>query len=378
MFRRNSMPNIFTFATSELSTSAFYAWLLENLNPKYTSTPAIKQAALDFTNHCLTKVSIPTLAVADIKALEVATEYPLNPNCRIDIYAKFTRYGEDPIHLFIENKVQANETKKDQLVQYHDEIKNKETKGHITGDIAEIYLKSGYDFADPLCYKDIKGIVVSKGAFKKINWQDLWAIFSPHRAIGSDFVRDMAACVENKYNFIDNQRSATTLADFTLSDHVGQSFLLQIIFHSYFTTNAPLYTSTANSRTRTHYNNKCYLQVGNSRGRSWTKFVPCQGQDILKCRIEKLAGGYFLRLGIYIPKADLPTKLTYIKTQRDKMHDEIDVAGLSFIEKLLPRRGNPSAIFFAQIYLDSKTNTPSMADLQKLNSVVQNYISMKP
>ncbi|CAG36830.1 PDDEXK-like family protein [Desulfotalea psychrophila] len=363
------MPNIFTFATSELSTSAFYAWLLENLNPKHTSTPETKQVALEFTNYCLGKATIAPLAAVDIKDLQVTTEQQLNKTCRIDIYAKFTKIDDSLIHLFIENKVQANETKKDQLIEYDKAIKGKA----LTGDIAEIYLKSGYDFADPLHCKDIKGKVVCKGTFKKINWQDLQIIFSPHRGASSDFIRDMASCVENKYNFINSQKSASSFADFDLNDHVGQSFLLQTIFHSCFSSNVPLYTSTVNGRTRTHYNNKCYLQVGNSKGKPWTKFVPFLGQNILKCRLEELTGGYVLRLGIHIPKDDLPTKQTYIKAQCNKMHDKIDATGLGFVKKLTPS-GNTSALFFAQISLSTKGSTLSIADLQKLDDVVQNYV----
>lgn len=127
----NNQPNIFNFATSELSQDAFIAWLLSWADKKHKSANSqLHQLGLDFLQSLLAKQNI---SITEISNLEIKTQFH-----KIDVFVSFnmdnTHYGiiiEDKVHTIDHNN---------QLERYVNKIKtlSQETV------IVPIYFKTGY------------------------------------------------------------------------------------------------------------------------------------------------------------------------------------------------------------------------------------------
>ena len=126
-----NQPNIFNYATSELSQDAFIAWLLSWSNKEYkTENKQLHQLGLDFLQSLLAKQNI---VISEISNLEIKTQF-----YKIDVFVSFQmdnkHYGviiEDKVHTIDHNN---------QLERYINKIKelNKETV------IVPVYFKTGY------------------------------------------------------------------------------------------------------------------------------------------------------------------------------------------------------------------------------------------
>ncbi len=123
-------PNIFDFATSELSQDAVLAYILAWADPecdlKSKNYPKLKKLGLDFLNALLDKAGRP---VQKITELCVATQ-----DNRVDISVKIN----DSIFLIIEDKTNTG-AHSDQIKNYVEEAKNS-NRGE---EILSIYLKTG-------------------------------------------------------------------------------------------------------------------------------------------------------------------------------------------------------------------------------------------
>jgi hypothetical protein len=128
---KTNQPNIFNYATSELSQDAFIAWLLSWANKKYkTENKYLYQLGLDFLQSLLIKQNI---AITKISNLDIKTQFH-----KIDVFVSFQmdnkHYGiiiEDKVHTIDHNN---------QLERYINKIK-KLSKETI---IVPIYFKTGY------------------------------------------------------------------------------------------------------------------------------------------------------------------------------------------------------------------------------------------
>jgi hypothetical protein len=134
----NNQPNIFNYATSELSQDAFIAWLLSWSNKEYkTENKQLHQLGLDFLQSLLAKQNI---VISEISNLEIKTQF-----YKIDVFVSFQmdnrHYGviiEDKVHTIDHNN---------QLERYINKIKELNSKTVIV----PVYFKTGYQH----CYKDV-------------------------------------------------------------------------------------------------------------------------------------------------------------------------------------------------------------------------------
>ena len=136
-------PNIFSFATSELSQDAFLCWFLSWANKKYATTDkGLHQCALAFIAMIFKKHSINP--PSEIKNIEVVKQYK-----NIDVLCVIN----DKYPIIIEDKILTMHHS-DQLARYYNEVT------HLTDDpqkILPIYYKIGeqsnYDTVEKDKYK---------------------------------------------------------------------------------------------------------------------------------------------------------------------------------------------------------------------------------
>jgi hypothetical protein len=358
----SNTPNIFKFATSELSTSAFYAWLIDNLNNEFNPTENVKIVALDFVNNCLEKTLKIKIELNDISSVLVKKEYKLNNRNKIDVFAELTLKNSEKIKLFIENKTNSNETKNNQLLIYSNLLKKKYPKDKISMN----YLKSDFDFDDPLLYKNkATESIEPKGDFKKVNWKDLYGTFSHHTSSDNDFIRDFSSKVCLKHDEIQSQLKACEINEFNLATHIGQHCFIKKVFNSLLRGGDVLYTEGPNH----FYGNKNVIMLGTSFGSPWILFKPFHRWRDIGFRIDKLTKGHFLRAGIYIPKDKLAECKSEIKNKYDIFLDSLKESGVDCFQrqKLTFKQ---STIYFAKFDLKES----NICQLSKLNDATEDYL----
>ncbi|WP_370408995.1 PD-(D/E)XK nuclease family protein [Tenacibaculum dicentrarchi] len=126
-----NQPNIFHFATSELSQDAFIAWLLSWANKEYeTENKALHQLGLNFLASLLSKQNI---VISDISNLEIKTQFH-----KIDVFVSF-KMDNKHYGIIIEDKVHTTDHN-NQLERYLNKIKELNSKTVII----PIYFKTGY------------------------------------------------------------------------------------------------------------------------------------------------------------------------------------------------------------------------------------------
>lgn len=136
----SKQPNIFKYATSELSQDAFIAWLLEWSNKKYkTQNEHLHFLGLGFLDSLLAKQSI---VLSEVSNLKIKTQYH-----RIDIFISFEMQGKT-YGVIIEDKVFSKNHSK-QLARYKQLIENKNYDI-----VVPIYFKTGFQH----CYDEVTTI----------------------------------------------------------------------------------------------------------------------------------------------------------------------------------------------------------------------------
>lgn len=129
-------PNIFTYATSELSQDAFIAWLLEWANPTFkTLNEPLHNLSTSFLEELLATKNI---ALSHIEYFEVKTQHH-----KIDVYVELVMNNER-IGIIIEDKVYSSDHS-NQLIRYKDKISTE------VGQVVPIYFKTGFQH----CYKEV-------------------------------------------------------------------------------------------------------------------------------------------------------------------------------------------------------------------------------
>jgi|SRR3972149_6494857 len=109
--------NILDFATSELSHSAFFSWLINQIDPQSDYSLEVREKGLELVNECLKTHKIkPINGLGDIDSAIVKRELS-----HIDIAAFINTKSGRKIGIIIENKVGAQESRKNQLTDYFKE-----------------------------------------------------------------------------------------------------------------------------------------------------------------------------------------------------------------------------------------------------------------
>lgn len=132
----SKQPNIFTYATSELSQDAFIAWLLEWADPKFkTLNEPLHNLGTSFLVELLATKNI---VLSQIESFEVKTQHH-----KIDVYVKLVMNNE-LIGIIIEDKVYSS-NHSNQLIRYKDKISAE------VDQVVRIYFKTGFQH----CYKEV-------------------------------------------------------------------------------------------------------------------------------------------------------------------------------------------------------------------------------
>ncbi|WP_282147876.1 PD-(D/E)XK nuclease family protein [Algibacter lectus] len=126
-----NQPNIFNYATSELSQDAFIAWLLTWADAKYKEVNnQLHLLGLDFLQSLLVKHPIGS---TEISNLEIKTQFH-----KIDVFVSFIMDGKS-YGVIIEDKVHTTDHS-NQLERYKAKIK--ELNNHDV--LVPVYFKTGY------------------------------------------------------------------------------------------------------------------------------------------------------------------------------------------------------------------------------------------
>ncbi len=165
-------PNLFNFATSELSQDAFICWLLSWAKPCYkTSHPQLNACATDILRVCFEKheCEFPS----EIQSVEISKQ-----DVNIDVLCVVNGL----FAVLIEDKTHTSQHS-DQLQRYFDGVRN---RGFAAGNILPIYFKT----RDQSNY----GPVTAAG-YQPFLRGDLLAILNQYESVDSDIFQDFRACL---------------------------------------------------------------------------------------------------------------------------------------------------------------------------------------
>ena len=155
--KNQNLPNIFEFATSELSQDAFFAWLIKCASPQYlTVNEELCKLGQSFVNLLIGKNNF------QIEKIEVGRQWK-----NIDIWIEVN----DDIFIAIEDKTETTEHDK-QLERYKD-IVHEEYDGH-RDNLFFVYIKTG---------NEPKTIInkISEGGYNVILRDDLLNILKNYK-----------------------------------------------------------------------------------------------------------------------------------------------------------------------------------------------------
>ena len=296
--------NIFDFATSELSHSAFFSWLIKQIDPKSYYSLEVREKGLELVNECLKTHKIkPINGLGDIDSAIVERELS-----HIDITAFIYTKSGRKIGIIIENKVGAQESRKNQLTDYFKEG-TKLIEEHFKKAESEkifIYLKSDYDFDDPLTRFDSNGNVVTTN-FKKIDWREIYKIFEKSKSSEDSILQSYACWIKKKYDSIENKLNVSHLLlpnegiKLLKNDHIGQVHLIKEIFAKLFGDKKPFCGKKDESGYhRWYYLSDLYLKLGTDKGSPWSELWFSEESNGLN---------YFYRLQPNVPEPLLHARL---------------------------------------------------------------------
>lgn len=175
-------PNLFNFATSELSQDAFICWILDHANPNYTDVdPQLRDVALTIINRFLELANEPKLILPiDPNSFKVIPQFK-----NIDVLLIVNQYA-----IIIEDKTNTN-VHSNQLNRYIQAIKESEYKDKTS---IQIFFKT-YDQSN---YKS-----VSDDGFKLFLRKDILEIFNQHPNINNEIYQDF-------YTYLDKLETDVT------------------------------------------------------------------------------------------------------------------------------------------------------------------------
>lgn len=165
-------PNLFNFATKELSQDAFIAWLMvyaDKSNEKFNSE--LHQCAQEFVTKLITS-QYPDFN-DEIKSVKVGRQWE-----NIDVWAEVN----DDYFILIEDKTNTGEHS-NQLEKYRNQAVDFYNKQDTQRNIVCIYLKTGDDTKSNRSYVEGKG-------YKAFGRKELLNIFKKHSEIKNEIFSD--------------------------------------------------------------------------------------------------------------------------------------------------------------------------------------------
>lgn len=128
-------PNLFTYATSELSQDAFICWLAEWADPKYKKVDeALHQAGQEFILSMIRKVKADYQS-DEIRSVDVVPQFQ-----KLDILIRINGDTSDKLAILVEDKTHTS-NHSDQLDRYHKLVKE---AGYQEDQMIPLYFKTGY------------------------------------------------------------------------------------------------------------------------------------------------------------------------------------------------------------------------------------------
>lgn len=175
-------PNLFNFATSELSQDAFICWILDHANPNHSDIdPQLRNVAISIINRFLELANEPHLTLPiDAENFKVIPQFK-----NIDVLLIVNQYA-----IVIEDKTNTN-VHSDQLNKYIQAIKNSEYKDQTS---IQIFFKT-YDQSN---YKNI-----IKDQFHLFLRKDILEIFHQYPNIDNDIYQDFYQRIQKLENDVE-------------------------------------------------------------------------------------------------------------------------------------------------------------------------------
>ena len=128
-------PNLFSYATSELSQDAFICWLAAWADPKFQdSDPGLHQTSRDFVVSMIRKVK-PDYDPVNIKTVHVQRQVE-----KLDILIEINKETEAKLAILVEDKTHTS-NHSDQLNRYYKQIIE---FGYSGTQMIPLYFKTGY------------------------------------------------------------------------------------------------------------------------------------------------------------------------------------------------------------------------------------------
>lgn len=149
MVHSNGMPNLFEFASSELSQDAFWCWLLAWAN--HPDTP-LGRFGLSFARQLLPKVA----RSREIESIEVARQFS-----KVDVVGLFRFTLGPPLCILLEDKIDASLTGEDQLERNKKNVLKNRSKWQGLSQVMEegfvsVLVQSGFDYDIPVALPSFK------------------------------------------------------------------------------------------------------------------------------------------------------------------------------------------------------------------------------
>ncbi|MBO0936134.1 PD-(D/E)XK nuclease family protein [Fibrella sp. HMF5335] len=135
MTTKQNRPNLFTYATSELSQDAFICWLAEWADPKYKKVDsALHQAGQEFIVSMVQKVK-PGFESTAIESVGIEPQFQ-----KLDILIKINGDSPNKLAILIEDKTHTS-NHSDQLERYRKLVGE---AGYQEDQMIPLYFKTGY------------------------------------------------------------------------------------------------------------------------------------------------------------------------------------------------------------------------------------------
>lgn len=274
-----------------------------------------------FSNRCLGPIG----SLADIQSCVVKRE-----EGHIDITAYITLVNGRNIALIIENKVGAHESRQGQLVDYFRvgmELTNANFAGRDS-EIVYIYLKSDYDFEDPLIRCDGKGNRIDTG-FSKLDWKAVYLLFG-NRKLADSILKSYSSWISSNRELIEQSLDVANLLspggqEILKRRHMAQVALIRSVFSRLIGEKKPCSFENQLPYIRIRYDCDTFILIGTDRGSPWTSVW----------RWKKGEMDILYRLQIHY-QGDSPEPRLHLKTySQEKQKDVEEKARISDLYKEL-------------------------------------------
>ncbi|WP_079478849.1 PD-(D/E)XK nuclease family protein [Halobacillus salinus] len=165
--KQTKAPNLFEYATSELTQDAFLSWLFEHIRLNTSGAPhrmAERLLKLILEKYQSINLSFEYPRLSDYSMKEIEQQWK-----NIDLLITFSsNVGSENIHIILEDKVNSGESRKKQLEYYTDKLKEKST-----GTIIPVLFKTGYASGKEREDFEKRNLVF-------IGYDDIYDLFSPY------------------------------------------------------------------------------------------------------------------------------------------------------------------------------------------------------